>query len=115
MGYDANSIVTLDFKTAVKTRISMYMGSSDNQGVLQCIRETISNSIDEFSIGYGNEINITLNENIFTCRDFGRSLPFGKREDGTEAMEAIFLSPHSGGKFEDKAYGNAVIGMNGIN
>ena len=67
MSYDANSIETLDFVTAIRKRIEMYMGSADNQGVLQCIREVISNSIDEFSIGYGNKIEITVDtdKNIF--------------------------------------------------
>ena len=51
--YNADSIETLNFVDAVRKRIEMYMGSADNQGVLQCIREVISNSIDEYSIGYG--------------------------------------------------------------
>lgn len=114
--YNANSIETLDFVSAIRKRIEMYMGSADNQGVLQCIREIISNSIDEFSIGYGNKIEITVdtNNNIFTCRDYARSIPFGIRNDGTEAMIATFMTPHTGGKFSDKQYGNAVIGQNGI-
>lgn len=114
MSYTASSIETLNFKQAIRKRIEMYMGSADNQGVVQCVRETISNSIDEFSIGFGKEIQITVKDNIFTCRDFGRSVPFGKRDDGTEAMVAIFTTPHTGGKFNDKMYGNAVIGQNGI-
>lgn len=113
--YDANSIETLDFVTAIRKRIEMYMGSADNQGILQCIREVISNSIDEFSIGYGNKIEITVDtqKNIFSCRDYARSIPFGKRTDGSEAMIATFMNPHTGGKFNDKQYGAAVIGMNG--
>ena len=87
--YDANSIETLSFKDAVRSRAAMYMGSEDNQGVLQCIREIITNSIDEATMGYGNEI-----------------------EDGTEALEAIYTMPHSGGKFSDKVYQN-VAGLNG--
>lgn len=116
MSYDANSIETLDFVTAIRKRIEMYMGSADNQGVLQCIREIISNSIDEFSIGYGNKIEITVDteKNIFTCRDYARSMPFGKRADGSEALIATVMLPHTGGKFNDKQYGNAVIGQNGI-
>ena len=116
MSYDANSIETLDFVTAIRKRIEMYMGSADNQGILQCIREVISNSIDEFSIGYGNQIDITIDTSInkFTCRDYARSIPFGKRDDGTEAMIATIMLPHTGGKFSDKQYGNAVIGQNGI-
>ena len=49
MAYDANSVKTLSFKEAVQTKISMYMGSADNMGVLQCIREIISNSLKLFS------------------------------------------------------------------
>lgn len=114
--YNADSIETLNFVDAVRKRIEMYMGSADNQGVLQCIREVISNSIDEYSIGYGNKIEITVDtdKNIFTCRDYARSIPFGKRSDGTEAMIATFMLPHTGGKFNDKQYGNAIIGQNGI-
>ena len=62
MAYDANSIETLSFLDAVRTRVSMYMGSADNQGVLQCIREIITNSIDEATMGFGNIIKVELSE-----------------------------------------------------
>lgn len=114
MNYDSNSIQTLDFKEAVRKRIEMYMGSADNQGVIQCVREVISNSIDEYAIGFGNQIDIRVGVNSFSCRDRARGLPFGLRNDGTEAMVAIFTTPHTGGKFNDKMYGNAMIGANGI-
>jgi DNA gyrase subunit B len=114
MSYDANSIETLSFRDAIRSRAAMYMGSEDNQGVLQCIREIITNSIDEATMGYGNEIEVTLSkDNQVTIRDNGRGAPFGKREDGTEALEAIYTMPHSGGKFSDKVYQN-VAGLNGI-
>ena len=114
MSYDANSIETLSFRDAIRSRAAMYMGSEDNQGVLQCIREIITNSIDEATMGYGNEIEVTLSkDNRVTIRDNGRGAPFGKREDGTEALEAIYTMPHSGGKFSDKVYQN-VAGLNGI-
>lgn len=114
MAYDANSIETLSFLEAVRTRISMYMGSADNQGVLQCIREIITNSIDEATMGFGNIIKVELFENNkIKIEDYGRSAPFGKRDDGTEALEAIYTMPHSGGKFSDKIYQN-VAGLNGI-
>ena len=45
--YEANDIQTLDFRNAIRKRIEMYMGSADNQAVIQCIREIISNCIDE--------------------------------------------------------------------
>ena len=114
MAYDANSIETLSFLDAVRTRVSMYMGSADNQGVLQCIREIITNSIDEATMGFGNIIKVELSEgNRITIEDYGRGAPFGKREDGTEALEAIYTMSHSGGKFSDKIYQN-VAGLNGI-
>ena len=92
----------------------MYMGSADNQGVLQCVREIITNSIDEYTMGYGDRIRVTLDkDNTVTVQDFGRGVPFGLREDGTDALEAIYTMPHSGGKFNDKTYQN-VAGMNGI-
>ena len=112
--YTANDIQTLDFRTAIRTRIAMYMGSADNQGVLQCVREIITNSIDEATMGYGNKIIIDLYEgNRIKIADEGRGCPFGKREDGTEALEAIYTMAHSGAKFNDKIFQN-VAGMNGI-
>ena len=112
--YTANDIQTLDFKTAIRTRIAMYMGSADNQGVLQCVREIITNSIDEATMGFGNKITIDLYEgNRIKIGDQGRGCPFGKREDGTEALEAIYTMAHSGAKFDNKIFQN-VAGMNGI-
>lgn len=112
--YTANDIQTLDFRTAIRTRIAMYMGSADNQGVLQCVREIITNSIDEATMGYGNKIIVDLYEgNRIKIADEGRGCPFGKREDGTEALEAIYTMAHSGAKFNDKVFQN-VAGMNGI-
>ena len=112
--YNADSIQTLSFRDAIRSRVSMYMGSADNQGVLQCVREIITNSIDEYTMGYGDRIQVTLDkDNTVTVQDFGRGVPFGLREDGTDALEAIYTMPHSGGKFNDKTYQN-VAGMNGI-
>ena len=112
--YSANSIQTLSFLEAVRTRIAMYMGSADNQGVLQCVREIITNSIDEATMGYGDRIILDLYEgNKITISDEGRGCPFGVREDGTEALEAIYTMAHSGAKFNDKIFQN-VAGMNGI-
>ena len=114
MEYNANSIETLSFKDAIRTRVAMYMGSADNLGVLQCIREIITNSIDEATMGFGKAIYVELSDkNKITIEDNGRGCPFGIREDGTEALEAIYCFPHSGGKFNDKTYQN-VGGMNGI-
>jgi DNA gyrase/topoisomerase IV subunit B len=112
--YTANDIETLSFRDAVRERVAMYMGSADNQGVLQCVREIITNSIDEATMGFGNLIIIELDkDNKVTVADYARGVPFGIREDGTEAMEAIYTQAHTGGKFNEKVYQN-VAGMNGI-
>ena len=113
MSYTANDIETLSFRDAVRERVAMYMGSADNQGVLQCVRELITNSIDETTMGYGDTIWVELDNNKVTVQDNARGVPFGLRDDGTEAMEAIYTMPHTGGKFDEKIYQN-VAGMNGI-
>ena len=78
MSYTANDIETLDFRTAIRTKISMYLGSADNSGVLQGIKEIISNSIDEYSMGFGNKILIELfPENRIRITDWARGCPFG--------------------------------------
>ena len=114
MNYTAQDIETLSFRDAIRERIAMYMGSADNQGVLQCVREIITNSIDEMTMGYGDTIWVELEpNNTISIMDNARGVPFGIREDGTEAMEAIYTMPHTGGKFNEKVYQN-VAGMNGI-
>jgi len=113
MIYDAKSIETLSFRDAIRERVAMYMGSADNQGVLQCVREIITNSIDEMTMGYGDTIWVELDNNQVTIQDNARGVPFGPRDDGTEVMEAIYTMPHTGGKFDEKVYQN-VAGMNGI-
>lgn len=112
--YSANDIQTLSFLDAVRTRISMYMGSADNQGILQCVREIITNCIDEATVGYCDKISVDLYPgNRISVFDNGRGAPFGIRDDGIDALEAIYTLPHSGGKFNNKIYQN-VAGMNGI-
>lgn len=112
--YNAQSIETLSFRDAIRSRVAMYMGSADNMGVSQCLREIITNSIDEATMGFGKKITIELfNNNRVRITDEGRGCPFGKRDDGTEALEAIYTMAHSGAKFNDKIFQN-VAGMNGI-
>lgn len=113
MDYNANSIETLSFRDAVVSRVAMYMGSADNQGVLQGIREIITNVIDEYTMGYGNKVEVEIDGNTVKVQDCARGVPFGKRADGTDALEAIYCMAHTGGKFNDKIYQN-VGGLNGI-
>lgn len=112
--YNAQSIETLSFRDAIRSRVAMYMGSADNMGVLQCLREIITNSIDEATMGFGKRITVDLYKgNRVRIGDEGRGCPFGKRDDGTEALEAIYTMAHSGAKFNDKIFQN-VAGQNGI-
>ena len=112
--YNAQSIETLSFRDAIRSRVAMYMGSADNMGVLQCLREIITNSIDEATMGFGKRITVEIfPNNRVRIGDEGRGCPFGQRQDGTEALEAIYTMAHSGAKFNDKIFQN-VAGMNGI-
>ena len=113
--YDINSIQSLDFREGVRTRIQMYLGSDDNEGTYQALKEIINNSTDEALAGYGKKIEITLDpiSNYISIRDYGRGVPFGIREDGENVLVSIFTKSHTGGKFSHDAYKNA-SGLNGI-
>jgi len=113
--YDIESIKSLDFRTGVRTRINMYLGSDDIEGTYQALKEIINNSTDEALAGYGKKIEITVNEkeNSVSVRDYGRGVPFGIRENGENVLVSIFTKSHTGGKFSHDAYKNA-SGLNGI-
>lgn len=115
--YTINDIESLSFKDGVRQRIAMYLGSADMQGVYNAIQEIISNSIDEYYMGYGNKIGIALTKipegDMITITDYGRGIPFGIKPDGSNVLVDIFSRAHTGGKFNDKVY-NSVAGLNGI-
>ena len=117
--YTINDIESLSFRDGVRQRIAMYLGSADMQGVYNAIQEIISNSIDEYYMGYGNKIEIGLGvdtksgKQMITVTDHGRGIPFGIKQDGSNVLVDIFSRPHTGGKFNDKVY-NSVAGLNGI-
>ena len=113
--YDIDSIKSLDFREGVRTRIQMYLGSDDIEGTYQALKEIINNSTDEALAGYGKRIEITLNSvtNGIRVRDYGRGVPFGKREDGENVLVSIYTKSHTGGKFDHGAYKNS-SGLNGI-
>ena len=75
--------------------------------------KSINNSTDEAIAGYGNRIEITLNEkeNCVSVRDYGRGVPFGIK-DGKNVLVAIYTESHTGGKFDKNAYKNS-SGLNG--
>ena len=115
--YTINDIESLSFVDGVRQRIAMYLGSADMQGVYNAIQEIISNSIDEYYMGYGNKIEIGLcrtpEGDMITITDHGRGIPFGIKPDGSNVLVDIFSRAHTGGKFNDKVY-NSVAGLNGI-
>ena len=113
--YGIEDIQSLDFREAVRTRIQMYLGSDDNEGTYQALKEIINNSTDEAIAGYGNIISIEVSEkqNKITVADHGRGVPFGIREDGENVLVSIYSRSHTGGKFNDSVYKN-VSGLNGI-
>jgi len=113
--YGINEIQSLSFKEGVRTRIQMYLGSDDLEGTYQAFKEIINNSTDEAIAGFGNRIEIVVDErdNSLRVRDYGRGVPFGIREDGENVLVSIYSKSHTGGKFEEGAYKNA-SGLNGI-
>ena len=112
--YGINDIDHLDTREAMRTRIQMYLGSDDTDGTYQSLKEIINNSTDEALAGYGNKIEIYLDEksNTITVRDYGRGVPFGIK-DGRNILVAIYTESHTGGKFGKNAYKNS-SGLNGI-
>ena len=115
MDYGINDIKSLSFKDAVRARVQMYLGSDDLDGTYQAFKEIINNSTDEAIAGYGNKIEIYVNEteNYIAVRDYGRGVPFGIREDGENVLISIYSKSHTGGRFEEGPYKNA-SGLNGI-
>ena len=115
MSYTVDDIKSLSFKEAVRARIQMYLGSADNEGTYQAFKEIINNATDEALCGYGNQIDISVDEetNTIEVQDYGRGVPFGMREDGENVLVSIYSKSHTGGKFEEGAYKN-VSGLNGI-
>lgn len=112
--YGVESINHLETREAMRTRIQMYLGSDDTEGIYQALKEIINNSTDEALAGYGDRIDIILEEesNTITVRDYGRGVPFGIK-NGKNVLVAIYTESHTGGKFDKNAYKNS-SGLNGI-
>lgn len=112
--YGIDSINHLETREAMRTRIQMYLGSDDTEGIYQALKEIINNSTDEALAGYGKLIEIILNENTntITVIDHGRGVPFGVK-NGKNVLVAIYTESHTGGKFDKNAYKNS-SGLNGI-
>ena len=112
--YGINDIAHLETREAMRTRIQMYLGSDDTDGIYQALKEIINNSTDEALAGYGDRIEIIVDEknNNVSVRDYGRGVPFGIK-DGRNYLVAIYTESHTGGKFDKGVYKNS-SGLNGI-
>lgn len=114
MNYGIENIEHLNTRDAMRTRVQMYLGSDDTDGIYQALKEIINNSTDEALAGYGDKIEITLDDKdgTITVRDYGRGVPFGIKDD-KNILVAIYTETHIGGKFDKDAYKNS-SGLNGI-
>ena len=113
--YDKDSIQSLDPLTFVRLRPGVYVGSTTYS--TQLLVEAISNSVDEFKIGNGKEINITISkDNTVSVEDFGQGFLINSmREDGKTILEASFSVINTSGKYKDDGvYEGTALGLNGI-
>lgn len=100
--YNSNSIKTLDYFEHIRQYPGMYIGSKDIQGLHHCIKEIISNSIDEYLNGAGDTIVIKIQKDggIY-IKDNGRGIPHGKHESGCSVLQACYGIANTGGKFDN--------------
>lgn len=109
--YSEDTIRTLDWKEHIRKRPGMYIGklgdgSSQDDGIYVLLKEVLDNSIDEYMMGFGKTIDITINENIVQIRDYGRGVPLGKLIDVTSRM-------NTGAKYDSRVFKKSV-GLNGV-
>ena len=109
--YTEDNIRSLDWKEHIRLRPGMYIGklgdgSSSDDGIYILLKEVLDNCIDEFVMGAGKSIDITIKENMVTVRDFGRGIPLGKLVDVVSKM-------NTGGKYDTRAFKKSV-GLNGV-
>ena len=109
--YGDDNIQTLEWQEHVRMRPGMYIGklgdgSSADDGIYILLKEVIDNSIDEFVMGAGKQIEVRIEENKVSVRDFGRGIPLGKVVDVVSKM-------NTGGKYDSRAFKKSV-GLNGV-
>lgn len=109
--YTEENIRSLDWKEHIRMRPGMYIGklgdgSSPDDGIYILLKEVLDNSIDEFVMGAGKTIEISIQGNKVIVRDYGRGIPLGKVVDVVSKM-------NTGGKYDTKAFKKSV-GLNGV-
>lgn len=109
--YSEDSIRSLDWKEHIRLRPGMYIGklgdgSAYDDGIYVLLKEIIDNSIDEFVMGAGRTIEVSISEHKVSVRDYGRGIPLGKVIDCVSKI-------NTGGKYDSKAFQKSV-GLNGV-
>ena len=113
--YDESSIQSLSPLEFTRLRPGVYCGSTEY--ATQPVIEIVSNAIDEFKAGHGNQINVKIGKDkVCSVRDYGQGfLINSKREDGKTILQAAFDTLNTSGKFsEDGVYEGTALGLNGI-
>ncbi len=109
--YDDDAIITLTPREHIRLRPGMYIGklgdgSQSDDGIYVLIKEVVDNSIDEFIMGAGNKIEITIADGIVSIRDYGRGIPL-------KSLTAAVSEMNTGGKYGGSAFKKSV-GLNGV-
>ena len=109
--YGDDAIVTLSPREHIRLRPGMYVGvvgdgSQPDEALYVLIKEVVDNSIDEFIMGAGRQIDITLADNVVTVRDYGRGIPL-------KSLAAAVGQMNTGGKYGSDAF-KKTVGMNGV-
>ena len=109
--YTEDNIRSLEWQEHIRLRPGMYIGklgdgSSADDGIYILIKEVVDNSIDEFVMGGGKTVEISVQNGSVTVRDYGRGIPLGKLVDVVSKM-------NTGAKYDSKAFKKSV-GLNGV-
>ncbi|MGL5111338.1 MAG: DNA topoisomerase IV subunit B [Flavobacterium sp.] len=109
--YNEDNIRSLDWKEHIRMRPGMYIGklgdgSSPDDGIYILLKEVLDNCIDEFVMGAGKSIEVTIKDKTVAVRDYGRGIPLGKVIDVVSKM-------NTGGKYDSLAFKKSV-GLNGV-
>jgi topoisomerase IV subunit B len=109
--YDESKIKTLSSLEHIRLRTGMYIGrlgdgSNPDDGIYILLKEVVDNAVDEFIMGFGKRIDITIEQNIVIVRDFGRGIPLGKVIDCVSTI-------NTGAKYNDDVF-QFSVGLNGV-
>lgn len=109
--YSEDSIITLDWQEHIRLRPGMYIGklgdgSSPDDGIYVLLKEILDNSIDEYIMGFGKTIEISIKEKEVTVRDYGRGIPLGKLVDCVSKI-------NTGAKYDSEVF-KKTVGLNGV-